>query len=179
MTASMRLRHAHPGLPYTTLLDATDRHLKFYETWDNLAAPCPPEFTQRAAESPRRRDEPSPPPPRNSVSPSPGYGMRWPRPTSTRFLAGGYGCSAAEQSAKTCDIRNHDGGTKAAPSTSPAATRITGVSVKRSNQAVGVWVAASTNVSDLPVSFDVLADVTGDPLIGLKPAGGRWRWAAH
>lgn len=68
-----------------------------------------------------------------------------------------------------CEIRTLRDGTKAAVAHLEGDRPVTGVSVKRADrEVVSVWVWPSEDLSNLPVSFDVLADMATDPLIGLK-----------
>jgi hypothetical protein len=85
---------------------------------------------------------------------------------------GEYGCASRadspHDSPSPCEIRTLADGTKAAVAHLEGDRPATGVSVKRADQVVSVWVWPSAGVSDLPVSFEVLADMATDPLIGLK-----------
>lgn len=66
----------------------------------------------------------------------------------------------------TVDIRPV-GGTKVALVHS-GGDDITAVSVQRADQTVTLWVRPSSGASDLPVSFETLASMATDPLVGLK-----------
>lgn len=78
------------------------------------------------------------------------------------------GCMSPPESGFTCEIRSFDEGAKLAVAHLESSPPATGVSVKRADQVVSVWVSPSKDMSDLPVSFDVLAGIATDPLIGLR-----------
>ncbi|MET9272108.1 hypothetical protein [Kribbella sp. NPDC003557] len=83
---------------------------------------------------------------------------------------GDFDCPSEADAPDICEIRTLDDGTKAAVAhLTTSGKQGTGVSTKRADgEVVSVWVWPSPTVSDLPVSFDILAGMATDPLVGLK-----------